>query len=93
MAMGKAESRQTLGPWERGGGGAFWKDHLGGWNGDSQRETTSCPLPASHHGPHSPLDGGSRSGTVTVLEGLIIPMSTNYYSKNCWPNFENLTMF
>lgn len=58
------------------------------------RETHLLSLPAfPHHRPHSPLDGGSKPGTVTVLVRVIITISINYYAENCWPNFENLTMF
>lgn len=57
------------------------------------RETHLLSLPASHHRPHSLLDGRSRPGTVTVLVELIVMISINYYSKNCWLNFENLTTF
>lgn len=53
---------------------------------------THLSLPASpHHRPHSPLDGESKPGTVTVLVRVII--NINDYAENCWPNFENLTVF
>ena len=86
--MGKVESRQPLEPREREGpSGKATLEAL------PPRENHFLSLPASPHRPHSPLDGGSRPGTITVLVGLIIMISINYYSKNCWPNFENLTMF
>lgn len=83
------ESRQPLGPWE--GEAPSGKATLGAEMG-SPRET-HLSLPACpHHRPHSPLDGGSKPGTVTVLVRIII-ININDYAENCWPNFENLTVF
>lgn len=87
--MGKVESRQLLEPWEREvpSGRATLKAGMG-----PPRET-HLSLPVSpHHRPHSPLDGGSKPGTLTVLVRVII-ININYYAENCWPNFENLIVF
>lgn len=91
------ESNLGQWPWEKWRAGSYWGH--GRERGLLERppwklawgfpDTHLLSLPASHHRPHSPLDGGSRPGTVTVLVGLIIMISINYYSKN----LENLTTF
>lgn len=56
------------------------------------RETCLSLAASPCHRPHSPLVGGSKPGTVTVLVGVIL-IDISDYAKNCWPNFENLTEF
>lgn len=56
------------------------------------RETRLSLPAAPRHRPHSPLDGGSKPGTITALVRVIITDISDY-AKRYWPNFENLTVF